>query len=113
MFGENPAFDDVKNSPPYLIMYAISTNIINIICLNILISVVSDNYARIKGSLKAYDSRLKAQLLFQNEKVVKMKEQIFKKCCCQKKDKVVEDPKYLFYISYQKDIIIEKDTLEE
>jgi len=91
MFGENPAFADVKLTKPALVMYLISTNIINIICLNILISIVTDNYAGINAMVISYDAKKKADLLLCNEKMYLLS------------DKGVEEsgtPKYLFHISY-------------
>jgi len=47
MFGENPSFKDIKDSVPALLMYILSTNVMNIICLNILISIISANLPEI------------------------------------------------------------------
>ena len=47
MFGENPTYGDIKDSPPAIFLYFIATNFQVIICLNILISIVTDNYDNI------------------------------------------------------------------
>ena len=91
MFGENPSFNDIKGSVPALVMYTIATNIINIICLNILISIVSANYSDIIALVKSYDAKKKAKLLLDNEKIIKF----FNPSLVDK-----GTPKYLFHISY-------------
>lgn len=43
-FGENAEWDDIKSSYPKILLYLLSTNFIIIICMNILISIVTENY---------------------------------------------------------------------
>jgi len=70
MFGENPSYKDIQGSVPALVMYTIATNIINIICLNILISIVSANYSDILLLARSNDAKKKAKLLLDNEKML-------------------------------------------
>lgn len=67
MFGENPTFFDPKNpgdsTTGYILMYILGTNLINIICLNILISIVTDNYDYVIQKFDYTDSIYKAQVL--------------------------------------------------
>jgi len=43
-FGENKEWDDIKSSYPKIALYLLSTNFIIIICMNILVSIVTENY---------------------------------------------------------------------
>jgi len=46
MFGENTDWVNIDSFPKFF-MYIVATNIVNIICLNILISIVTDNYENV------------------------------------------------------------------
>lgn len=87
MFGENTDWANIDSFPKFL-MYIVATNIINIICLNILISIVTDNYENVQQKIKAIDRKQQAQLLEDNEKIMLNK-------------KNSGYPKYLFVISYE------------
>jgi len=55
-FGENAEWDDIKGSYPKILLYCLSTNFIIIICMNILISIVTENYDNIQAKMSAYDA---------------------------------------------------------
>jgi len=56
MFGENRDWDDIKKSPPKILLYLMSTNFVIIVCLNIVISIVTDSYEEVRTKIKSYDS---------------------------------------------------------
>lgn len=86
MFGENTEWVNIDSFPKFF-MYIVATNIVNIICLNILISIVTDNYENVQQKIKAIDRKQQAQLLEDNEKIMNNKDAGY--------------PKYLFVISYE------------
>jgi len=55
-FGENADWDDIKSSYPKILLYLLSTNFIIIICMNILISIVTENYDNVQAKIRAYDA---------------------------------------------------------
>jgi len=57
IFGENRDWDDIKTSMPKIGLYLLSTNFVIIICLNIVISIVTDSYEEVRTKAKTYDSR--------------------------------------------------------
>ena len=90
VFGENLEFNDVSKSWSGFINYMLMTNIVIIIFLNVLISIVSDNYARITGQMACTDSQFQARLLEDAENI----RAVFKQKCKGHKQ-------YLFTIKYQ------------
>lgn len=100
MFGENlENMETEKTSRQAL--YFIFTNLINIIILNILISIVTDNYDNVNQRILAIDYTKKAAMMYEYEV-------LFRQCCKKKKD----IPKYLFLISYA-DRPREEEELEQ
>ena len=69
MYGENPEYDNVMISFARVTIYFISSNLIVIICLNILISIVTDKYEDVMYRLKAIDFKMQAEMLQTAEKV--------------------------------------------
>jgi len=63
MFGENREWDDIKQSIPKLLLYLLSTNFVIIVCLNIVISIVTDNYEEVRSKILSYDSKQKSKWL--------------------------------------------------
>ena len=58
MFGENPEADDLQTGKGLkLVSYVIATNTIVIVCLNILISLVTDNYDNVQSRMNAIDQK--------------------------------------------------------
>ena len=60
MFGENVE-DFSKQKPAVIFLYVCGTFLINIVCLNILISVVTDNYDMVIQRMEAEDCKFKAK----------------------------------------------------
>jgi len=56
MFGENRDWDDIKSSAPKILLYLLSTNFVIIVCLNIVISIVTDSYEEVRTKIQSYDS---------------------------------------------------------
>ena len=93
MFGENPDTSDIVegNSIKFEFwFYLIHTNTINVICLNILISIVTDNYDNVQSRMNAIDYKQKAAILLQHEQVMYWNREVY-------------DPQYLFLMRYKKD----------
>ena len=76
-------------------MYIFGTNTINIICLNILISIVNDIFNNIQSKIKAIDRKKQAELLESFEEL-------------QVENKHLGSNKYLFVISYEGNELGEK-----
>lgn len=66
MFGENIE-DFQKQKPAVVFLYVTGTFLINIVCLNILISVVTDNYDLVIQRIIAEDCKFKARKMLFNE----------------------------------------------
>lgn len=60
VFGENIENFN-KQKPAVIFLYVIGTILINIVCLNILISVVTDNYDLVIQRIEAEDCKFKAK----------------------------------------------------
>lgn len=56
IFGENRDWDSIKSSTPKILLYLMSTNFVIIVCLNIVISIVTDSYEEVRTKVKTYDS---------------------------------------------------------
>jgi len=56
IFGENRDWDSIKSSTPKILLYLLSTNFVIIVCLNIVISIVTDSYEEVRTKVKTYDS---------------------------------------------------------
>lgn len=69
MFGVNPVYEEVSGSWPTLFLYFFSSNFIVIICLNILISIVTEKYDEVMVNINAIDLKEQASLLESNEKI--------------------------------------------
>lgn len=95
MFGENPETTELTaaNSNDWkfdFLFYLIHTNVINVICLNILISIVTDNYDNVQSRMNAIDLKEKASILLQHELIMRWNYELF-------------NPQYLFLIRYKKE----------
>ena len=95
MFGENPETAELTaaNSNDWkfdFLFYLIHTNVINVICLNILISIVTDNYDNVQSRMNAIDLKEKASILLQHELIMRWNYELF-------------NPQYLFLIRYKKE----------
>lgn len=93
MFGENPETNDLveQNSFKFAaIFYFIHSNMINVISLNILISIVTDNYDNVQSRMNAIDLKAKAAILLQHESVMIW-------------NRKITDMQYLFLMRYKKD----------
>ena len=87
MFGENLE-GLAKKSGQIQTLYVLATNFMVIMCLNILISIVTENYDKVCQTIAAEDYRIKAQMLLDIEEV------LFKN----RRD--AGHPEYLFELSY-------------
>lgn len=66
MFGENIA-NLHEQSSALIFLYISGTFLINIVCLNILISVVTDNFDRVMQRIEAEDCKIKAKKMLSQE----------------------------------------------
>lgn len=67
-FGENP---DVEIDLIQFLVYITSTLFLNIVTMNLLISIISDTYDRVTMTQKATDNKQKLDLLLQTERLLK------------------------------------------
>lgn len=75
MFGENPPYEqyDGQDEPPDMtykdwIAYILSSFLINIVGLNLLISVIGDNYNKVSSKLNSIDYKARLNQILQIEK---------------------------------------------
>ena len=52
-------------------LYIVATNMLVVVCLNILISIVTDNYDNVQARILAIDQTKKASMLYDNEIIIK------------------------------------------
>lgn len=96
VFGENQ--EDLSSQQRSIIfLYFSGTFLINIVCLNILISVVTDNYDLVMQRIEAEDCKFKAKKLYSNERVWQLLYSITNFCC---KISSQRGQKYLFIVRY-------------
>lgn len=93
MFGNNPAMkeliDENDNTvKTRLIFYLIGSNVIVVIALNILISIVTDNYDNVQTRMNAIDQKEKASILLANEYLMIW-------------NRDIKDKQYLFIVRYK------------
>lgn len=89
MFGENAEAEDIwKDNWVILVLYLAGTNLIVVVCLNILISIVQDKYDSVQLKMKATNFKHKAKILLANEKFMYWKRNMGAK-------------KYLFLMQYE------------
>ena len=67
LFGENP---DKNDSTGQWVMYIVSSNLVVIVGLNLLISIVSDNYEKVQTRIKAIDYKQRVAMLIEFEKIM-------------------------------------------
>ena len=79
-------------------MYVIGTCLINIVCLNILISVVTDCYDLVMQRIESEDFKFKAGRLLIFETLQNYYNKMIRNKCCKPKGK--KTPKYLKIIRY-------------
>ena len=65
MFGENPAPADMDGKR--WLSYIMSTFVINIVGLNLLISVISENYSNVNSHLNAIDCKARLEQILKVE----------------------------------------------
>lgn len=66
MFGENVG-DLHEQKSALIFLYISGTFLINIVCLNILISVVTDNFDRVMQRIEAENCKIKAKKMLSQE----------------------------------------------
>lgn len=89
MFGENAeAYDIYKEDWLICFLYIAGTNLIVVVCLNILISIVQDNYDNVQLKMQATNFKQKAKILLENEKFMYWKRNSGAK-------------KYIFILNYE------------
>lgn len=64
LFGENPEIPDGSNSPIRWGLYISFTILMNIVMLNLLISIISDSYDQVQSCQKSTDLRAKCGILW-------------------------------------------------
>ena len=69
IFGENLEDFSTQNLMVEF-LYVFATNFLIVICLNILISIVTDNYDNVQQTITAQDFKLKSQMLYEMELVM-------------------------------------------
>ena len=70
LFGENPSPDDLDKDLSLLFLYIISTVIMNVMTLNLLISIIAGTYDRVQSISKATDLKQRANMLEQLETIL-------------------------------------------
>ena len=70
LFGENPSPDDLNKDLSLLFLYIISTVIMNVMTLNLLISIIAGTYDRVQSISKATDLKQRASMLEQLETIL-------------------------------------------
>lgn len=88
MFGENPTLYTQEDNKPLEyernftqnVLYVLSTNLLNVICLNILISIVTDNYDNVMQKFEATDALFKLDLILNSELLILVYRSWFGKC---------------------------------
>lgn len=98
IFGENPEipFDDWNNADK-VALYVLFTLIVNILMLNLLISIISDVYERVQSFDNSIDMKAKCYLLHETGQIIgyfKYKSCFRRLCCCFKKKEDLD----LFYV---------------
>jgi len=68
MFGENP--DGGEMNMKRWISYILSTFVINIVGLNLLISVISENYSDVNSRLNAIDCKARLEQILKVEETI-------------------------------------------
>lgn len=107
-FGENIDLDAPRGQ---YFVYILSTLFLNVVTLNLLISIISDTYDRVTMTQKATDSKQKLELLLQIEQMMKWnkgrKSKIPKKGKSSAKfyaeQKKIKDPRFLHILSFSQD----------
>lgn len=66
MFGENPEPGSMRYTR--WIAYVLSTFLLNIVGLNLLISVITDNYTKVTSKLSAIDQKSRLEQILKVEK---------------------------------------------
>lgn len=107
-FGENVE-EDVPLSQ--FVVYILSTLFLNVVTLNLLISIISDTYDRVTMTQQATDSKQKLELLLQIELMMKWNQGRKNKRPAKgkssakfyKEQKKQKDPRFLHILSYAQD----------
>lgn len=87
LFGENPPPEDLEKDSSLLFLYFLSTVILNVMTLNLLISIIGNTYDRVQSISKATDLKQRAAMLEQLETIL---------ICFRKRG----EPKYLHVLRY-------------
>lgn len=103
-FGENP---DVDIDLIQFIVYIISTLFLNIVTMNLLISIISETYDRVTMTQKATDNKQKLDLLLQMERYQKWslgrQRKATKESGSSKSQQKEKDPSFLHLLSITQD----------
>ena len=73
MFGENPPVEDLMSIQPQIYLYVSVTLLLNVMTLNLLISIISNTYERLQSVQKSTDLKQKAEMLMEVEVIMLLK----------------------------------------